>query len=264
MQCPYCYIPFVDASAGNLPLWQSIIDKLAKYSPDIVTFGGGDPFAHKGFIQLLQYCQQFPFQVHVDTNTIKMPLDQMAEIQQLVNIIGVPLDGNQNQHDHLRNYSGHFDIVTKSLDALEEYMIPTKINTVYFPECKNQLPNIAKRLGTYSNIKQWFIYEYWHFDRINPQRSCSNTNHLYAELSNLRELSKVKDIHYSTVADRSPAYIFVSSVGNLYTIGDDMHTYIELANIFDNCADSILSTLQNTEQIQARAQLKQVVLNNET
>ena len=259
MHCPYCYIPFVDSSPGNLLLWESIVDKIARYSPDIVTFGGGDPFAYEEFIDLLYYCKKYSFQIHVDTNSIGMPLDRIKEIRQLVTIVGVPLDGNKREHDLIRNYRGHFDIISTSLDALKEYNIPTKINTVYFPEYRDQLPNIARKISTYSNIKQWFIYEYWHFKGINEYRNRLCDTVRCKDINKLQKLANVQNIHYSPVEERSPAYIFVSSVGNLYTIDRDTSKYIELANILDDHGDEILSTLQNSEQINTRTKLKQFV-----
>lgn len=258
MHCPYCYIPFVDSSSGNLFLWKSIIDKIAQYSPDIVTFGGGDPFAHKEFIDLLHYCQKYSFRIHVDTNAIGLPLNRIKEIGQLVDIIGVPLDGSREQHDFIRNYHGHFDTISASLNALQEFKIPTKINTVYFPEYMNQLEYIARKLSEYTNIKQWFIYEYWHFKGINEYKKELYEAILPENINKLQKLANIQNIHYSSVNERSPAYIFVSSIGNLYTVANDTSQYIELANILDDYADEILSTLQNSEQIDARTKLKQL------
>lgn len=48
MNCKFCFIPFVDKSIGNLNLWKEIIDYLFKFNPQMITFGGGDPFIFPG------------------------------------------------------------------------------------------------------------------------------------------------------------------------------------------------------------------------
>lgn len=259
MNCPYCYIPFVDPAPGDLELWKRIIDRLAQYSPDIITFGGGDPFAQKDFVRLLEYCRRYDFQVHVDTNAIRLPLEQMAHIGRLVDVIGVPLDGDGPLHDALRSYRGHHDIVRQCLDAMAGCRIPAKINTVLFPEHPDQLLRIARELQGYPNVKQWFIYEYWHFEGINDDKAADAPDSDPADLlQQLKVISRVPDIHYSSVSERSPAYLFISSMGNMYTIAEDNVSYIELGNVLTPQAEEVLSGLRNLEQINARAQLKKL------
>lgn len=258
MRCPYCYIPFIDPHPGDLVLWKEIIEKISLFSPDLVTFGGGDPFAQPAFFELLEYCRNYSFDIHVDTNAIRLPHEKIGELGKLVDLIGLPLDGNATQHDLVRNYKGHYDIVKRALTTLEKFNIPTKVNTVYFPELKGQLTNIAHSLSSYANIRQWFIYEYWHFKGINAEESkygCGEPN--FPKLD-LQQLSGIRDIHYSSVDERSPAYIFVSSIGNIYTIGEDKSTYKEICNILDSNAELFFESLGNLEAIDKRTQLKQI------
>ena len=256
MSCPFCYIPFKDTNPGNLEDWKTIIDKISIYNPDIVTFGGGDPFKYKDFMELLKYCKKYPFQVHIDSNLIGLHHQQISKMTSLVDIIGIPLDGDRDHHDQIRNYKGHYELILKKLNLLSKAGIPVKINTVWFEEYEEQMFDIVEIINQYPCIKQWFIYEYWHFEGVNDKKEnySSDINRL---LSCLMSVSKISDIHFCSVRERSPAYIFVSSSGNLYTVGDDPHTYVELGNILDSDSDIILSTLHNKKAIKERTEIKQ-------
>lgn len=257
MMCPFCYIPFVDSCCGNIELWKKIIDKLAIYSPDIITFGGGEPFAHNGFIELLSYCQNFNFQVHVDTNGISIPTVLLPDLKKMVTLIGLPIDGSLELHDHLRKYDGHYRLVCQKLNLLAKFQVPVRINTLFFPDDKKQIIDIAKRIQLYPNIRQWFIYEYWHFKGINPEHLTEKkTNIASDELDILRNVSGVQTVHYSSVSERSPSYIFISSIGNIYSIAENSTEYLELGNILRPEADTILSSLTNIDRINKRAELK--------
>lgn len=257
MHCPYCYLPFVDSEAGGLSLWKRIIDILSEYSPDLVTFGGGDPFIYDDFINLLQYCKKFNFKTHIDTNAIGLKKEDIKKTGKLIDLIGLPLDGNRQRHDIMRNYNGHYDIICEKLAMLDKYQVPVKINTVLSDKPSKQLYEIAEILKNYANIKQWFIYQYWHFEKINESQLIGESNfHFSEEYTRLREVSKVKEIYYSTVSERSSAYVFVSSLGNLYTIGEDAKTYVEVANIFDDKAKEYLDGIKNRDEIQKRTRLK--------
>lgn len=257
MKCPFCYIPFVESEAGDISLWEKIIDVMAQYSPELVTFGGGDPFAHQNITELLNYCQRYDFQVHVDTNGLFLPISSIPKLNHIISLIGLPIDGSMEFHDCLRNHSGHYKIICGKLAKLAEHQIPVKINTVYYPEEKTQLDDIAKRICQYSNIKQWFIYEYWYFKGINPESKEHDKFHPNdEEIERLRIAANVPEIHFSSIAERSPCYVFVSSLGNIYTVSENTKEYIELGNILSNDAGRILSSLTNIKKIEQRTRLK--------
>lgn len=259
MSCPFCYIPFCDPKPGELKDWIQIIDKIALYCPDIVTFGGGDPFKYKDFWDLLKYCQKYKFQKHVDTNLIGLDSTKITQLFPLVDIIGIPLDGDCSLHDQIRCYPGHFKTVTSKMKTLLGANIPIKINTVWFPEEKEQLYRIAKEIKHYPNVKQWYIYQYWHFSGLNKKREnvCNvDINLIISELSNI---SGVHDIHFPSVSERTPSYIFVSSNGSLYTISPNSDSYIELGNIMDTHSEKLLDNLHNREAIQVRADEKKII-----
>lgn len=259
MRCPYCYIPFIESDAGDISLWIKIVDTMALYSPDIITFGGGDPFAHNHFVELIEHCNTYSFQVHVDTNGLSLPASIIPRMSNLIALTGLPLDGSRDLHDRLRRYQGHFDTVCCKLDSLAKFKVPVKINTVLFPKEKTQLIDIAKKISQYPNIKQWFIYEYWHFKGINSEDPSSvGVNLTYEDVEKLHKMSKVSEIHYSTVSERSPSYIFISSLGNIYTIAENAVEYIELGNLFSENGNSILSSLTNLDEIDQRAKLKRL------
>lgn len=258
MHCPYCYVPFIDSKSGKLEDWVRIVDILSQYSPDIITFGGGDPFRFKDFYKLLEYCRRYSFQIHVDTNGINMADSQIYHIKKLVDLLGMPLDGSAEQHDQLRNYEGHHQIVLHKLSKCNAYEIPVKINTVYFPDRPEQLKNVAKNIQQYLNISQWFIYEYWHFTGINANIPTAHSPITYSDIIELKTISGIEFIHFSSVKERSPAYLFITSCGNAYTIGNDNTKYVELGNILETDPDIVFSQLFNLEEISQRASLKKV------
>ena len=255
MRCPYCYIPFIEHTPGDLSLWQKIIDKIVLYNPDIVTFGGGDPFAHERFEQLIDYCKKYPFQTHIDTNGISMTESILSKISNFITMIGLPLDGGEVLHDQIRKYNGHHHIVCDRLELLLKYHIPVRINTVLFPNEQSQLIDIATQIKVFPNIQQWFIYEYWHFDGINSRPSAPALFDK-SKYEFLFDIIKNVDIRFSSVSERSPSYVFVSSCGNIYTISNSSESYVELGNILSPTSDLVLSSLSNINEIDKRAKLK--------
>lgn len=257
MRCPYCYIPFVDKEAGTLELWKKLVDRMMAFSPELITFGGGDPFAYPDFPALIDYCRQFDVKIHVDTNCIGLTRETLADIGAHIAMLGIPLDGDEEYHNSTRRYNRHYQTLMASLDRATVQKVPMRINTVYYPDYKQQLYHVANVIRQHKNVQQWFIYEYWHFKNINAAEIYDYSIFDFEkEYPVLRELSGIGNIHFSPVSERVGAYLFISSCGCLYTVSSEGDQYIELGNLLEKTDDEIYRMVTNIDKISNRTQLK--------
>jgi MoaA/NifB/PqqE/SkfB family radical SAM enzyme len=252
INCRYCYIPFIDENCGTLELWKRIVDEMQKYNPSLITFGGGDPFNYTDFRQLLIYCDNVldkNIKIHVDTNGIGIKHKDYNVINNCVDVIGFPIDGTEDIHSLIRKNSIQYNLILKHLSALRTSTTLKKINTVLMSENINDVHNLVPLIQKY-DIARWYIYQYWHFRGINPNLPLLDKTIVEAKINLIRKQVGNKLI-YSDIDSRKDSYVFVSSIGHIYTI-INRNKYIELGTIFDDDLDIKINKYVNYYALQQR------------
>ena len=252
MNCKYCYVPFVDQEYGDIFLWKKIIDAIQDYNPSLITFGGGDPFIYPDFRELLLYCKNSFFdhvQIHVDTNGLGIIENDYNIIDDCVNVIGFPLDGSKEIHSLIRNNLFHYNIVMRHLSMLQKSKSKSKINTVLNYLNIYDIQNLISVINEYK-VAVWYLYEYWHFAGINQDEPLPNKVDIDKQIKLIKKQVGDKFI-YSNVESRKDNYVFVSSIGCVYTIVNK-NEYIEIGSIFEENIHLKIDMYINDIEIQKR------------
>jgi molybdenum cofactor biosynthesis enzyme MoaA len=238
MSCAFCYLPF-DGAETNLELWQRIVSRLHEVGVSAVTFGGGDPFRYKDFINLLTFARErIPF-VHVDTNGYGLRRSKLGQFTALVDLLGLPLDGSTAAiHGVMRDDARHFTVVVELARAARELGISTKINTVVGKDNQQDLSAMAALVRSLQP-QIWSIYQFWELGIAgseNAGRYKIDASSFQGAVTPLRGLDwSETDIEIGDVSERKNVYFFVSNTGRCYTIDQIEQTkYQELGSIFDD------------------------------
>lgn len=260
LSCPFCYVPF-DASKGNIVLWKRIIDRCKKWNPELLVFGGGDPFIYSDFRELLKYSFDAKMKIHVDTNAIAMRDEDLPVILDCVDRIGLPLDGVYDMHSKIRNNPFHFYRVIHWLDVLKKENIKIKINTMVCEENVKSLIDLgvllSERYG--SVINQWCLYQFWPLARGKQNQNrfliSEKTFNTYAH--RIKKSFDFTDIDIASIDDRAHSHFFVSHSGRVYIEGrTDVTEYHELGNIFDHDILARWANFGNFERVVERTRLR--------
>lgn len=255
MNCKYCFIPFIDQSSGDISLWKEIIDYLVKFNPRMITIGGGDPFNNNEILDLIRYIKERGISVHVDTNGVALKPDMYKSIICNVDILGLPLDGDEKSHDKLRGLQGHFNKVISHLNNLSSLGYRVKINTVITKQNYLSLNKLAMVLNQYP-LLYWSLHEYWNYDSINSSKYYLEHEEACKIIEELK-LSSQHNIKFGSVTNRKNEHVFISSLGNFYiTDPHDMHKYIELGNFKNDGIKEILQKRINASAISQRCNRK--------
>lgn len=248
MRCPFCYIPFIDDSPGTIVLWKKVIDRIMLFEPKQIVFGGGDPFMYHDFVALLEFAAKKQVKLHVDTNGLALKDDSYNILQNAISSIAFPLEGPREYHDIIRMCHNHFEIVTRHIKQCNAYGIPVHINTVITEKNIHSLVQLANILREFK-IALWNIYEYWAFDNINFSSTKIDVSLVEKKIQDIKAIFG-PNVIYSPVQRRKSSYLFVSSIGNVYTISpDDPHKYYEIGYYDDpaimNMIEAVVDPVQN-------------------
>ena len=262
MKCPFCYVPF-DGKKIDFYRCKCMIEKCKSLGIKIITFSGGDPFIYSEFRDLLIYAKNLQFETHVDTNGICLNNDDYFLISETSTLLGLPIDGsNTKNHNKMRKFNKHFDIVIKHIKNLKDFKIRLKINTVVTKINFEDTINIF-RLVNSLNIDFWSLYQFIPLhDAFLNASSYSLPYYKFESLVNLINSEKYKfNFEPGSANERTGDYLFVSPNGSVYTHDcKDLTKYKFIGSFFDNNWQSKFEKL-NTNTIKNKSRLRYNVLN---
>lgn len=176
VQCGGCYNFF--GKNNNIISSEEILTFLKKIDSTIIekiTVSGGDPLARTDIIYLLSSIQKLGFLINMDTVgtslvrnacTIKskenIQQTKIEEIAPYVNMLGIPLDGSDNNIIKLFR-KGRSSIFEEQLDILETAKrtnLKICINTVVHKDNVSDLINIGRIITNYPNIVEWQLFQF--------------------------------------------------------------------------------------------------------
>lgn len=238
MRCKFCYLPF-DGQSADLPRWKQVTSKLAELGAESITFGGGDPFKYRGFIELLKYIKadlpMISF-VQVDTNGLGIRTADLDELPSLIDLLGLPVDGPTEEiHGMMRSSKGHLARVL-GLVADLHLRVPLKINTVVSSKNCNRILDVGSLLSQYT-IAWWSLYQFWPIGTaaLAHEDEFALSDSRFTEITTAAiDQYTFAHIESGGIADRWKSYFFVSQTGRAYTVDNiDHQLYAELGSIFD-------------------------------
>jgi MoaA/NifB/PqqE/SkfB family radical SAM enzyme len=168
LNCHFCYLKQKDRLNRNEIRLNQFIKMLDYYRPRFLQITGGEPLIHKEFLPILEYSLRKTPQVSISTNGILLPkfLPIIREFKKKP-ILSISLDGPRDVHDYIRNRSGLYISIIKSIINAKKYKIPVTLNmTVFGSGHMNDLPygnlpyvrdiiEISKKFQTPVNIQPY-------------------------------------------------------------------------------------------------------------
>lgn len=233
--CGFCYSPFMPEKI-DFNSCINVLSRLSQFFPDIITFGGGDPFAIEFFPDLVEYTKNKRIRVDVDTNGISLKPTHYSFLEKNIDIISLPLESSSPSiHDKMRG-KNHFSTVKHHLENLQQIKIKIKINTVATSINIGNINELVEFLDGFK-IDIWSIYQFWRISQTTSETFERNieTNDFLYFCSSLNASASSFKIEISPVIKRFNSYFFVSHSGIVYTIDpNNKNRYLFLGSVFDD------------------------------
>lgn len=158
-RCAYCFGP---ETTEIMPLHRikDIINALAASGVRQLGITGGEPLLHPNIEEILSHIHDQGMRIYLSTNCDRYVRCRDV-IRDTVSIIGIPLDGaDQDTHDSPRG-TGSFDAVTHAIEDIHRSgVVKIKVGTVVTRRNINDLSRIGCLLKPFENsIHLWKLYE---------------------------------------------------------------------------------------------------------
>ena len=237
LYCKGCYSFSRTEKCGQL-VPSKIIVEFLRYAYnkgiDKVTLCGGDPLTRKDIINLLKQIKNIGYLISLDTVGTSIIKDIVVndkiiinrtpakEIAQLVDIIGIPLDGSTNDIFKLFRQT-NLNLLEEQLNICEElhkYRGKICINTVVHKGNLHDaiaLSNLIKKL---SYIEKWQIFQYapiGKFGILNREMfeiSEEEFNDYKSRI--LKTFNNKNKVQFKAFKDRNNIYMLVDNSGNAW------------------------------------------------
>lgn len=243
-KCNYCFGPTKNRDL-NLSNIYRVIDQLVELGTKQLGITGGEPLVYPYISKVIEYANNVGLKIYLSTNC-DFYFKYSELIKQNVSIIGIPIDGaNEQTHDFHRG-KGSFCNITNALNDIIESSsnIKIKLGTVVTKQNKNELLEIEKYILKYdSKILFWKLYEVISYDR-----NAEQSKELYVDILKtnaiLGQYFDVNRIVYDTINERNKSYFFIKPNGDVFipTLNKSISTENVIGNILeDNISEIILS-----------------------
>lgn len=151
LHCPFCYEREARNALKSRPFedFLKLIDELEALRVFLVSFCGGEPFAHPRFFELVERVVAARMRYSIMTNgTLITPekADFIASTKRCRQV-QISLDGTREFHDKLRG-EGSFDAAVRAIKLLKERNLRVVVNTVISSGNYQNMLSLARFLET--------------------------------------------------------------------------------------------------------------------
>jgi MoaA/NifB/PqqE/SkfB family radical SAM enzyme len=218
-------------SEPELSTFYDVISKFVELGINKATISGGDPLTIKGIVPFLKEIRERGINdIKLDTvgigllassPEIKVDEFKITELLNLIDIIGIPLDGwsNHSVNSFRKGNSNLFDKTCFLLDATDRLTNKQNvvINTVVNSQNVGSLTLIYKEISKHKSIKVWNLFQYTPTDQVtehvNDFYSVSNSDFhkikgIFSDFPNL-----ACKVHFHSIEDRLGHYLLINSDG---------------------------------------------------
>jgi MoaA/NifB/PqqE/SkfB family radical SAM enzyme len=234
-KCGFCYMPFDRQGVGTIDLWERILDRAAEFSPDLLSFAGGDPLVYDEFYELLGRLNKRSY-INLITTGFYMKKELYAKVHHNVDCICLAFDDVPSKGPSQRYSAPEFSRFEAVLDFVDSLHENITINTLVTPTNRKHLSLIADLLVAKGLQRvKWNLYKFWRFDFIElPERYELDDAMFRTSVRDLIKAHPTLDIRGWDPDERKMGYFFVTSLGRVYTVDkDDSSRYVFIGSIFD-------------------------------
>lgn len=233
-KCEFCFTPFNNKGEGNLELYKKIMERIYFFKPTLISFSGCDPLYYDDFYELLASVEKRAL-YSVDTSLIYLNKDKYASIADKIDLISTSIDDSFRQTKRQRYDDTKLKLFYENLDFVRKFNKNIVIHTLYSKYNKDYLHDIADVIVN-RDIKTWSLYQYWPFDFNKYNKFFFTKDEEFNRAGeNLKKyIDNRLDFDYVTYKGRANGYMFVTSLGEVYTtLPGDVGKYQPLGTIFD-------------------------------
>ncbi|MBU2595923.1 radical SAM protein [Patescibacteria group bacterium] len=233
--CKYCYGPPQNLEEMNFLKLKKLFHLFSQNGVKAIVLCGGEPLVRGDFEDIIKELRKYNFKIFLDTNG-DLFFKYSDLILKNVDVIGLPIDFPNKSY---RN-SDNLDNILRILNFFKEK--PKKpiirIGTVVTKDNIDKLEKIGDLIKDYP-IDIWKIYEFIP-QNVNAVKNKSLLEVLPEQFDEATQKIKDKFSKYFKIAiskrkDRTNAYFFVASNGNVFMPVDDFNLCreVEIGNVFD-------------------------------
>lgn len=233
--CKYCFGPPKNLEEFDFSKLRKLFCLFYKGGVKSIVLTGGEPLIRKDFEDIIKELKKYNFKIFLDTSG-DLFFKYKDLIPQNIDVLGLPIDFPDKSYRNPDNLK----TVLKILNFFKNKSIRPviRIGTVVTKENLKELEKIGNLIRNYP-VDIWKIYEF------TPQNINAIKNKSLLEISvkqfneatrKIKEkFSKYFKLVISKRKDRTNAYFFVASNGNVFIPLDDNNICreIEIGNIFD-------------------------------
>ena len=150
LKCRHCYGRYGERKTPDLDYNSitAIIDQLAVLGTRRITIEGGEPLLRSDLAQIIRHIESKNMEVCLCTNGILLP-KILPEINGMVDLFVLSLDGNEEHHDFLRG-AGNYKKVLDALAGLQSVFRKPLIFSCLTPQSINDIDHLVRIAENFS------------------------------------------------------------------------------------------------------------------
>lgn len=124
LTCRHCYSGSAPAFKGGLDVYrlQQVVEELAHVGYNAISLSGGEPFLYRPLEELLTHTHSLGFYNSITTNAMLLGSERAKKVLNQADLIAISVDGKEEQHDHLRNFTGAFKKMEEGVQIVRDHV----------------------------------------------------------------------------------------------------------------------------------------------
>ena len=232
--CKYCYGPEKNITELDFSELKKLFHLFSKNGVKAIVLTGGEPLVREDFGEIIRELKNLKLKIFLDTNG-DLFFKFADLISENIDVLGLPVDFSNNSYRNSDNLNIVLQILKFFKNKKKKPII--RIGTVVTKDNINELKKIGDLIMDYP-VDIWKIYEF-----IPQNNAVKNKSSLEIPVEQFEEVTlKTKKrfgdylkIVISKRKDRTNAYFFVSSNGEVFMPVDDLNICKEvvIGNVFE-------------------------------
>lgn len=197
LRCIHCYgefgKPVIDKDKMlSTNEWKNVIDNLVLLGCKDIQLIGGEPMAHNGFLEILNYAHEKGMKrIDVFTNATMINEQNVKELKKCNANVRVSVYGHYAEiHDKITKSNGSFEKNKNGLLLLKKYNIDTTIAVVLMKENEKYINEIRKYIESLG-------HKYSGYDVIRPSCMDNKYKHSVSDIDILKKRYIIKPEFYT-------------------------------------------------------------------